>query len=78
MKTIAVALFCSILLAETASDADKLKIRETQLAMAQLANQYRDMQAALDKQIAELSRKLGCPVDPQSLECPAKAAPPKP
>lgn len=66
------ALFvATALLAQTQpSDADKLKIRETQLAMAQLVNQYRDMQTALDKQIAELSKKLACPVDSQTLQCP--------
>ena len=62
-------LATSLLTAGDVTSDEKLKIRETQLSMAQLANNYRELQAALEKQIADLAKVHGCDIDPATLSC---------
>jgi hypothetical protein len=70
-----------------ATDADKLKIREAQLARVQLAGQmaglesqwkelavgFQTAQARETKAIEDLGKKLGCDVNPETIECKPKA-----
>lgn len=65
------------------TDADKLKVREAQLAEMQTYWRYRSVIAELDKAhaateaaLAELAKRLACAPDPQSLTCKPEAAKP--
>lgn len=69
------------------SDSDKLKIRDLQVPRLQAAGQWGSLQAQLqevatnfqkykaaeDEAVAELGKKLGCEIDPQTVECKPKA-----
>ncbi len=71
------------LLAVSVSDADKLKIRESQLRrmaataqVAQLGEQYRDAKAAAEQAAADAKAVLdavaahaGCKIDPNTADC---------
>ncbi len=58
------------------TDADRLKVRETQLAEMQTYWKYRNVIAELDKAhaateaaLADLGKRLNCAPDPQTLVC---------
>jgi hypothetical protein len=61
------------------TDGDKLKVREAQLAtLAAYADvmaaqvKYQQAVAVQASAIADLGKKLGCEIDPQTIECKAK------
>ena len=74
------------------SDSEKLKIRDLQVPslkvagqMASLESQWKELAVAFqkyksaeDQAVAELGKKLGCDIDPQTVECKPKAAAAKP
>lgn len=62
------------------SDKDKLSIREAQLARIMFASQVQSLQGELVKAqqreqaaFAEISKRLGCDIDPETADCKPKA-----
>lgn len=65
------------------NDKDKLVIREAQLARIMFASQVQSLQGELVKAqqreqiaLAEISKRLGCDIDPETADCKPKAAEP--